>query len=256
MIKLTQEREMTMGLKYSKDYTVSYFDADVNSNMKLPNLMSVALEVSGEQSSVVGRSDKYLIDTYGCAWVVLEYKFEITRLPVYEEKLKIVTEATSYNKFFTYRDFVYYDQDGQELVKISSTWSLMNLQERKIENITDEIVAPYHSEKLNKLVRGNKYKRLEDYTIEHPYSVRFYDLDINGHVNNTKYFDWLVDVLDDQFLTDYEPTTMYFKYIKEIHYGSQVESKVLVEDLTTYHEIYTGSEKNAQAEIIWRKRNK
>ncbi|WEV44681.1 thioesterase [Streptococcaceae bacterium ESL0687] len=246
-----------MGLKYSKDYQVSYFDTDVNGNMKLPHIMSVALEVSGEHGRMLGRSDSYMLEEYGCGWIVLEYRFEINRLPKHDEIVRIETEATKFNKFFTYRDFTYYDADGQELIKIYSTWSLMDLASRKIVNITDEIVEPYQTEKINTIIRGNKYKKLSEVSLEQEYNVRFYDLDINGHVNNTIYFDWMLDVLDRDFLTIFEPKTLHFKYLKEIHYGSKVTSKVLLEedDLVSYHEICSSDEKNAQAEIIWRRRN-
>ena len=242
-----------MGLQYSKDCIVSYFDSDTVGTMKLTSIFQKALELSGEHSSLLGRSDKYLMEEYGVAWVVLEYDMQVNRLPQYEEKFVITTEATSYNKFFCYRDFYFKDTDGNILLTIHSTWCMMNLAERKIASITDDIVLPYESDKLNKLVRGYKYSELSGDISEKDYTIKYWDLDLNGHVNNVRYLDWIIDSLDRSFLEKHEPAEFHLKYIKEIQYGTLVHSIMEKDNLTTNHEIIS-SEQNAQASIVWKEK--
>ena len=85
----------------------------------------------------------------------------------------------------------------------------------------DEVVAPYEADKTKKLLRGPRYKALEN-PIETLYRVRYFDLDMNGHVNNSKYLEWMLDVFDLDFLTKYTPAHIDLKYVKEIHHGSEI----------------------------------
>lgn len=241
-------------LIYKKKYTVPYYESDVNGNMKLPSIFSVALQLSGEQSLALGVSDTWVKETYNYTWVVVEYEVDIQRLPKSNETVTIETFAKSYNKFFCYRDFVFYAENGDKLLTITSTFVLLDIESRKVVRVEPEIIAPYQSEKLSKIVRGHQYSALNpDQSLACDYQVRFNDIDQNGHVNNSKYFDWMLDPLGFDFLTTYVPEKIHLKYIKEVLYGGKVTSRAEVVGLQSFHEINT-SDNHAQAEIIWREK--
>ena len=46
--------------------------------------------------------------------------------------------------------------------------------------------------------------------------VRFYDLDMNGHINNNKYLDWVFEVMGAEFLSQHIPKRVHLKYVKEV----------------------------------------
>lgn len=241
-------------LTYKKKYNVPYYESDANGNMKLPSIFNVALQLSGEQSLSLGVSDIWLKETYDYTWVVVEYAIDIARLPRFNETITIETFATSYNKFFCYRDFVFYAENGEKLLTISSTFVLLDISHRKVVHVEEAIVAPYQTEKVSKMVRGHKFGDLNaDTVIERDFHVRFNDIDQNGHVNNSKYFDWMIDPLGFDFLSGHVPEKIYLKYIKEVMYGVDVLSRADMHDNTSYHEIKTASN-HAQAEITWREK--
>ena len=78
------------------------------------------------------------------------------------------------------------------------TFVLMDRDSRKVHAVEPGIVAPYQSDFNKKLIRGPKYANLEE-PISKDYHVRFYDLDMNGHVNNSKYLDWIFEVMGADF---------------------------------------------------------
>ncbi|GFH40864.1 acyl-ACP thioesterase domain-containing protein [Lactococcus insecticola] len=246
-------------LTYKKDYIVPYYESDANGNMKLPSIFNVALQLSGEQSMLLERSDVWLKENYNYTWIVVEYEVAINRLPIFNETISIETAARSYNKFFCYRDFIFYDQSGQVLLTITSTWVLLDFETRKVVHVADEIVAPYESEKISKIIRGHKFTALESDILERDYFVRFNDIDQNGHVNNSKYFDWMVDLLGFDFLSGHVPKQISLKYIKEVLYGVKVTSRAVLDksdvlEAISKHEIAT-EELHAQAEITWQVKN-
>lgn len=221
-----------MGLTYQMKMKIPFDMADMNGHIKLPDVILLSLQVSGMQLIELGVSDKDMLERYNLVWIITDYAIDVVRLPRFAEEITIETEALTYNRLFCYRRFTIYDEAGQEIIRMVATFVLMDRDSRKVHAVEPEIVAPYQSEFDKKLIRGPKYANLED-PISKDYHVRFYDLDMNGHVNNSKYLDWI------------------FEYVKEVRPGGMIASAYELKGLESKHEIISDGEINAQAMITW-----
>ena len=239
-----------MGLTYQMKMKIPFDMADMNGHIKLPDVILLSLQVSGMQSIELGVSDKTILEDYNLVWIITEYEIEVVRLPRFAEEITIETEALSYNRLFCYRRFTIYDEAGQELIHMMATFVLMDRDSRKVHAVEPEIVAPYQSDFDKKLIRGPKYESLNE-PISKYYHVRFYDLDMNGHVNNSKYLDWIFEVMGADFLTQYIPKKINLKYVKEVRPGGVITSAVERTGLESKHEITSDGATNAQAIITW-----
>ena len=239
-----------MGLTYQMKMKIPFDMADMNGHIKLPDVILLSLQVSGMQSIELGVSDKTILEDYNLVWIITEYDIEVVRLPRFAEEITIETEALSYNRLFCYRRFTIYDETGQELIHMLATFVLMDRDSRKVHAVESEIVAPYQSDFDKKLIRGPKYESLEE-PVSKDYHVRFYDLDMNGHVNNSKYLDWIFEVMGADFLTQYIPKKINLKYVKEVRPGGVITSAVERNRLKSKHEITSDGATNAQAIITW-----
>lgn len=218
-----------MGLTYQMKMKIPFDMADMNGHIKLPDVILLSLQVSGMQSIELGVSDKAILEDYNLVWIIVEYDIEVVRLPRFAEEITIETEALSYNRLFCYRRFTIYNEAGQELIHMMATFVLMDRDSR---------------------IRGPKYESLEE-PISKDYHVRFYDLDMNGHVNNSKYLDWIFEVMGADFLTHYIPKKINLKYVKEVRPGGVITSAVERTGLESKHEITSDGVINAQAIITW-----
>ena len=239
-----------MGLTYQMKMKIPFDMADMNGHIKLPDVILLSLQVSGMQSIELGVSDKTILEEHNLVWIITDYDIEVVRLPRFAEEITIETEALSYNRLFCYRRFTIYDEAGQELIHMMATFVLMDRDSRKVHAVEPEIVAPYQSDFDKKLIRGPKYESLNE-PISKDYHVRFYDLDMNGHVNNSKYLDWIFEVMGADFLTQYIPKRINLKYVKEVRPGGFITSAVERTGLESKHEITSDGATNAQAIIAW-----
>lgn len=239
-----------MGLTYQMKMKIPFDMADMNGHVKLPDVILLSLQVSGMQSIELGVSDKAILEDYNLVWIITDYDIEVVRLPRFAEEITIETEALSYNRLFCYRRFTIYDEAGQEIIRMLATFVLMDRDSRKVHAVEPEIVAPYQSDFDKKLIRGPKYESLNE-PISKDYHVRFYDLDMNGHVNNSKYLDWIFEVMGADFLTQYIPKKINLKYVKEVRPGGVITSAVERSGLESKHEIISDGATNAQAIITW-----
>ena len=239
-----------MGLTYQMKMKIPFDMTDMNGHIKLPDVILLSLQVSGMQSIELGVSDKAILEDYNLVWIITDYDIEVVRLPRFAEEITIETEALSYNRLFCYRRFTIYDEAGQEIIHIMTTFVLMDRDSRKVHVVEPEIVTPYQSEFSKKLIRSPKYENLENPTSK-DYHVRFYDLDMNGHVNNSKYLDWIFEVMGADFLTQYTPQKINLKYVKEVRPGGVITSTVELDGFESKHEITSDGATNAQAIITW-----
>lgn len=245
-----------MGKKYGEKHKVAYYECDVTGQMTQPAMLAVAIEISEAQSAALGR-DSSFVKNLGVTWIITNYQITYTRLPRALETITVSTMAMEYNKFFCYRNFWLEDEAGNELVKIEAVFALMDLTSRKVTAVSDEIIAPYGSEKVKKIRRYPKLTKVEEEkSAFQPYRVRFYDIDSNNHVNNSVYFTWIFDVLGYDFLSKHTPLSTAIRFEKEVEYGNQVESHYQIVEtaegtLETRHEIRCGDVVCCEANIVW-----
>ena len=239
-----------MGLTYQMKMKIPFDMSDMNGHIKLPSLILLSLQVSGSQSAQLGVSDKEILEKYNLVWIITEYDIDVIRLPRFAEEITIETEALSYNRLFCYRRFTIYDESGQAIIQMLATFALMNRDSRKVHSVDPEMVAPYLSEFSKKIIRGPKYTDLDNPTSK-DYHVRFYDLDMNGHVNNSKYLDWIFEVMGADFLMDHIPQKINLKYVKEVRPGGMITSSYELDGSQSRHQVTSQGVVNAQALIQW-----
>ena len=101
------------GKKYTEEHKVVYFETNVTGRLNIGNLVDLCMLVSTDQSSNLGISTEKL-DSMGYGWIVSQNIIDVKRLPVDHEKVKITTQAESYNRYFCYRDFMMEDEQGRD----------------------------------------------------------------------------------------------------------------------------------------------
>jgi medium-chain acyl-[acyl-carrier-protein] hydrolase len=124
-------------------------------------------------------------------------------------------------------------------LRATSSWLIVDLVKKSVVNIRNEFKDFFNFQKREDDLSLNKLKSIDSVDFEKVFSVRYDDLDINKHVNNTVYVTWALEALDYDFRANYglKSLDIYFKH--EAKYGEDVISQVKInqEDLTTEHVI-------------------
>lgn len=254
------ERNDLAALLYTENHEVPYYECDVTNRMTPAMILNTIILISEHQNIELGLGIDFL-DKFNLGWVVVQYEIDIERMPVMSETIAISTQATSYNRFFAFREFWIKDSHGETLVHVKSTWVTMDRTARKMVSIPEAVILPYQSEAVKRMPRLKRPTNISesDDLIKKPYQVRYYDIDGNGHVNNAHYLEWLTDVLPMDFLTTHEPKQISLRFENEVQYGHMIESQVTkpVESegsMVTHHQIVVEDTISATATIEWRSR--
>ena len=162
------------------------------------------------------------MDNRGILWILSKVDIRFLR-PVtrYNPHFCLYTWPLAPNRFYSERCFVA-EQDGQQVFCATTMWMLIERDTRKIvpaDKMNEFAGVPYDTAKPEGV--GNFLRVRFDETFVHAYTktVRRSDLDINGHVNNTNYVTYALDVLAPHE----KVTALQIVYHKELVFHDVVE---------------------------------
>lgn len=185
---------------YEDWYTIRTHEIDARQRLMVPALLMLMQEASMHNARRLQIS-LWDEEMSNLSWVILRKELNIFKMPTLGDKVKVVTYPAGFQKIFAYRDFWVFDEDGNELATASSTWTLMNLTERKVNKIPDHIMALDTPEPDQCLplpqVRLKMSAILEK---SYSYVIRHYDLDWNKHVNNIILAKLMIQSTDEEVL--------------------------------------------------------
>ncbi|HLR91464.1 MAG TPA: acyl-ACP thioesterase domain-containing protein [Atopostipes sp.] len=219
---------------YERSLRIPHYLGDRYGRMTLPHLMNVLIEISGEQTTEINALP---VRELGLSWVIIQYEFDIKRLPKTYETIRVKTFAKEYNRIFSYREFEVYDEEDNLIVDIMTVFALID-SDRKLSRISKEIVQGYgstESRRIKRMPKPELPKNLEE-AKQRNYQVGYFDIDTNFHANNSNYFMWMLEALGDEFLATHDPIYGNVVFEKEVHIGEEVESYA---DLSTNDENQT-----------------
>ena len=178
-------------------YQVEDNEVDRFGNLKTSMVLFLAQDVAGRHCLQLG-TDYDSMAARGIFWAVLRHRVQITRLPKRGETVTVETWPMPTTRVAYPRATVAYDANGAECFRIISLWIIMDAESRAM-------VLPGKSGVLVEgTLRGNELaapgslapKVLDNSQMR---TVRFSDLDRNGHMNNCRYLQWVADLLPSEF---------------------------------------------------------
>ena len=131
------------------------------------------------------------------SWVLTRLKVRMTRFPRWGETVSILTFPRGGRRIVAYRDFLLSGTAGEELGRATSEWMLIDLASRKVMAIPDSVFAaantvrePVFGEESFAKLRWDCREMAGDAL---SFRARRGDIDLNGHVNNVHYVEWLME---------------------------------------------------------------
>lgn len=239
---------------FEMPHQLTYYEESANGRPTLRALLSLGILVSEHQSSAAHVGEEVTGPRH-LGWVVTEYSGHISdHTPQNGEQIVLGCKALAYNRLLGEREFWLRSQEGVEYARFRGLFVMFDIQKRKMVSIPEDLVAPF---KMPKMLRLPKIKRPahfqeEPTTSSRRYQVRFFDIDLNRHVNNAVYSDWMMDPLGADFLMHHRLTDFAIRYEHEVRYGQEITSRFnRIDNSTTVHQIQVGATQAATAQFRW-----
>ena len=178
---------------YEKALRIRSSDVDMHRRLRLSVLFTLMQEAAIAHTEALGMGREKTLDK-GVLWVVTLQSAQIARMPEYDEDVVLRSWPGRTMHVLFPRYCALDTAAGEPLLRASALWTLLDAQTRKLAfperyGVEIEGVVTGDEIPLPAAPRAIACTQARDFTV--PFSY----VDLNGHMNNTRYFDLAEDCI-------------------------------------------------------------
>lgn len=223
--------------KLEKSHTFFDSDLDYTGRVGIVRIVDILQASATAHADLLGVGMSDLMKE-GHTWMLSAMSVCFDRWPKVMEPLRLATWPSGVRgKLVCKRDYTIESEKGEGLIRSTSDWIYVDVKNRKIDrlppilmNLAPEEVAQAGVESIGKI------PQVAMPVAEQEIIVRHADTDVNRHVNNVHYVEWIFEPLEEAFFA-HRLFRLDISYRAEARYGDVVESLVEMSDdgRTTLH---------------------
>ena len=195
-------------------------DVDLHRRLRTSRLFELLQEASIRHTEELGMGRDKTLDK-GILWVVGLQRAEIRRMPVYDEQIVLKSWPGKTMHLFFPRYYQLETAAGEVLLKASALWTLVDESTRKVvfpEKYGVVIEGEVTGEEISLPASPRKLETDRAVPFRVPYSY----VDLNGHMNNTRYFDLAEDCIPAS-LEGRPLRLIQTEYVSEARIGDELQ---------------------------------
>lgn len=208
---------------WTDTYYIPTYEVDFNGHVTLPMLGRFMQETASHHAAHLGAGHEAMV-AEGRVWMLLGLAFRIQRYPHWRETIQVSTWPSRHERFYYFRDFRITCED-EIIGEAGSKWIAVDIERRRPFrgdlhfHIKWDEVEQVWPDCLQKLpaVESKKIISKEE--------VRYTDLDVNEHVNNIRYMEWILDGIPLDFHKSHQLREFEIHFQSESLFADQVELK-------------------------------
>ena len=212
---------------YTETKLIRTEHCDFNGTWRMSDLLLTMQEISGVHGEMLGVGRQALIEK-NLVWVLSRSEVVMEKYPEIGQTVTVETFPTNNRRWFFPRYFIIYDEAGEIIGRVGTLWVLMDFVQRKMAAPDAALnLLPDNSDLLAPLGLPGNIADVKGEVQSFARTPAYTDIDINGHVNNTRYADWLCDAIGIENMKNQKIGHLLIHYAHEVLPGNDV-------DLTLY----------------------
>lgn len=244
---------------FDKQFELRYFEMNKTGTASPVTILTLLEETAADHCHSINYS-LYDLHKRNVGWVLLAGVMHMYRYPYYKEKISIRTWLSEYSTVRGIRENEIYDEQEQIIGKARGLWVFFDIEKRKPVRIFEDIKNKWS-------FRTEKSLKQDIHTIETissasnimEFTVNRFDTDMNRHVNNIRYLQWLMESVPEEVTDNFYLYSVNGRFIAEARYGDTIISLTHKGDAdnSLSHAIKVkGTDKVcAVANTIWKNKN-
>lgn len=203
---------------------VDPFDVDFSGHLTLSMLGNHLLNCAGFHADSRGFGISRLNED-DCTWVLSRVALEFTELPTEYQHFTVSTWVENVMRMFTARNFEIQNQLGKVIGYARTIWAMINLTTRKpmdLLSINDGSLPNWIVEGKECPIEGpSRIKVCSNEPVD-VITIRFCDIDINGHLNSMRYIEHILNLFSLDHFKRHTIKRFEIAYITECLFGERI----------------------------------
>ena len=247
---------------WTDEYEVHSYESGAGGAAPLPVICRFFQESAWHHARSVKQWYDDLLEL-GCFWVLSRLTLRMERYPLWGEKITVKTWGSGIDRLFALRDFIVHDGKNEIIGSARSAWLVVKEKTRKPQRLETLFAgSPVLADLRAFEELPEKLPAPENPTKGESFTVRYSDLDIQNHVNNSQYIEWCLDCFPPALQVSHKPRRFSINFLAECAYGDAVSPLTeLAPEGSRGDPAYLVSMRKepdgkeiCRARIVWRKR--
>lgn len=202
------------------DYCINSWLSDCKRQASLPALFFLLQESGLKHADTYGFGWSEM-QKYNCFWALYRINVRVEEYPKWQDAISIETWSKKPDTLLAHRDFDMFQQ-GRKILSATSDWLLLN-NERKPQKISmiDKPLPLLDRKAFDKVMAKLPMHNLEKTSVSAVKTIPYSAMDINEHVNNTCYLQWVIDEFPASYVMNSEICEAEINYLQESLMGQQ-----------------------------------
>jgi len=241
-------------LAWTEEIRIRSYDVDATRRATSVSLCRYFLEAGWNHAEALGLGFSHL-RSLGKFWVLARLRFEAQQYPVWGDRMTLRTWPRGLKSVFALRDFELQDEAGRRIAAGSSAWLVLDSVSKRPQRI-HKLLASLAA--LNgEAALGCDPEELgdnESWDEPYPVTVRYTDIDVNKHVNSSRYIGWMLDAYPAGFHLQHSLRVLGVNYLGETLEGEQLIVRTRQSDANVYSHslIKPGGSEVCRARLEWK----
>jgi medium-chain acyl-[acyl-carrier-protein] hydrolase len=222
--------------RYSGRFPVHSYAIDAFGTLALPALAGYLQEVAGQHAVELGVGIDALL-ARGLTWVLARERIEVLAPARLGDELEIATWPSGIERLLVSREFSV-ARGGDEVARASTAWLVLEVATRRPVRPA-EVLDPALRPRLESLAPlAGRLPAPGGDAAERRFDVRYADIDMNRHVNNTSYLAWALESVSPERWASSRATAVEAHFLAEAVFGDGIVARTEEQEGTLLHALH------------------
>ncbi|MDR0643309.1 MAG: acyl-ACP thioesterase [Treponema sp.] len=203
-------------------FTVGFTDVDPSDRLKLSAVCDYFQEAAINHAEKLGMGRSAMAQT-GEVWMLSRLNVLMERRPKYRETITVRSWPRGSEKLFAIRDYDILDENGKPIVRGRSGWLIVDIEKHRPLRPQEKVTKLPLNAGLDALPLLTNIGLRDGLKLAGERTPFYSDIDYNGHVNNSRYVQWIQDITEPDVLEKADRIRLDINYASETHFKETTE---------------------------------
>lgn len=203
-------------------YRVTVYEADALGRASIAALANYVQNSAANHYNTVDRERGPLLPAHQI-WMMTRMELRVEKMPRWQDEIVVETWSRGLDKVSAVREFTIRDASGGIAGLGTTLWVVIDRTTRRLQRLT-ELAPKWPSLPERTFINKtpDKVEELQSATRGPAFKAVYSDLDVNRHVNNVKYLQWMLDTYSQSFLEKRDLSRIEVNFLDSASAGDEI----------------------------------